>query len=340
MATVDENGRVLTASDAKTFVPRNKKSQRIGCPFKVTATTLTGDDGSVFWKIHSLSSATEHNHPMARSANSYPMNRRIRTTDQRRQLRQLVQSFANNTTIARKMNADGLGLTPKDVANFKQDMKDLLCGDTEMQNLILQLQDGGYFVAYSVAITSNGKQVLKAIFFAHESRIELAKRFNEVICIDATYKTNRMKLPFVKVVGVNNIGTAKGLSTFGIAGGWITDETRDSYTWFVRNLKNAIWTEEENHPKLFVSDSEQALLEPLSSVFPNSKRSLCHIHVKRNFRTKLQKYFQNYEQMEKAVNFMCCAEVNNPISGLVEAVQDPTVFNIGKTLYEKEAAKS
>ncbi|KAG2230998.1 hypothetical protein INT48_002777 [Thamnidium elegans] len=243
MAVVDEAGNVSSSADAKVIVPRNKLSQRQGCEFKVSVNASKTEEGS-------------HNHPIAKNVYSYPMNRHIKTMDQRRQVIQLIQSFANNTTISCKMNAEGVGITSKDVANFKKEMDFLLKGDQEMKNLILDLQNNGYVVTYAVGATgsvaiNNHCKTLKPVFFAHESSIAMARRFNEVVVIDATYKTNRSKLPFVNVVGASNLGSPKGLRSFGIAGGWVLDESNDSYTWFVKNLKNIVWPSEDGAPKLF-----------------------------------------------------------------------------------------
>ena len=45
----------------------------------------------------------------------------------------------------------------------------------------------------------------------------------------------------------------------------------------------------------------------MDKVFPNSKKLLCKVHLRRNFKTKLQKLFDikdDYQELEKAVNFL------------------------------------
>lgn len=126
--------------------------------------------------------------------------------------------------------------------------------------------------------------------------------------------------------------------SFGIAGGWIVDESLDSYEWFVKQLKDTIWEKDSAGPSIIITDSEQALLRPLMDIFPESKKKLCHAHLRRNFKTKIQCHFKDYEIVEKAINYMMCTNFESKITGLNEAVLNDQLFNKGKALYE-EAAK-
>lgn len=103
-----------------------------------------------YWGTISTSKHDDHSHAIARNTFSYPMNRRVRTPDEKREVLRMMQSFATNTSISRAMNAACLGLTPRDVANFRHQMNNFLKGNSEMKNLILDLQNNGYTVTYSV----------------------------------------------------------------------------------------------------------------------------------------------------------------------------------------------
>ncbi|KAI9497304.1 hypothetical protein BDB00DRAFT_868744 [Zychaea mexicana] len=63
--------------------------------------------------------------------------------------------------------------------------------------------------------------------------------------MDATYKTNRHRLPFVNVVGTGSVGYPD-LKTFCIAGGWVSEETNVSYDWFVKKLEEVVWLAKSN----------------------------------------------------------------------------------------------
>ncbi|KAG0161753.1 hypothetical protein DFQ30_005834, partial [Apophysomyces sp. BC1015] len=86
----------------------------------------------------------------------------------------------------------------------------------------------GYKIRFDMR-KEGGRVFLHALFFAHKSAIVQAHRFPEVVSIDVTYKTNKHRMPFVNAVGVGNIGFPK-LSSFCIAGGWLSEETGDAYT--------------------------------------------------------------------------------------------------------------
>ncbi|CAG8658138.1 12680_t:CDS:2, partial [Cetraspora pellucida] len=62
----------------------------------------------------------------------------------------------------------------------------------------------------------------------HEHR-QLTREARKVVLIDATYKTNVYKLPFVNFVDIGNLGINK-LETFGIAGAWISNKSENLYT--------------------------------------------------------------------------------------------------------------
>jgi hypothetical protein len=70
--------------------------------------------------------------------------------------------------------------------------------------------------------------------------------------MDATYNTNNNRLPFVNVVGVLNTGFPS-LKTFFIAGGWIIDESSQSYNWFIQKLRDTVWPlDNHNYTKIIV----------------------------------------------------------------------------------------
>lgn len=72
-----------------------------------------------------------------------------------------------------------------------------------------------------------------------KSAIDLARRFNEMFVFYATYKTNRHKLPFMNIVSIKNTGYPSVFS-FCVADGWITIETSENFTWFLKKLKDVV----------------------------------------------------------------------------------------------------
>lgn len=71
---------------------------------------------------------------------------------------------------------------------------------------------------YKVCYRYNSDKKLTSLLFAHPNFIKNAVRFSEVVVIDATYKTNLCKTPYVNVVGISNVGTKHGqLQSFAMA---------------------------------------------------------------------------------------------------------------------------
>lgn len=116
----------------------------------------------------------------------------------------------------------------KDVANLRQQFF-RTDSDRAMLEFITQLEDKGYDARWTV----NEDNELTALFFTHATCVDRARRLSEEIIIDATYKTNRHKLPYINIVGVSNVSysTPQTLATLGIAGAWVSSETESSYVW-------------------------------------------------------------------------------------------------------------
>ncbi|SAL97380.1 hypothetical protein, partial, partial [Absidia glauca] len=93
----------------------------------------------------------------------------------------------------------------------------------------------------------------------------------------------------------------KTLSTFAVAGAWISKEDTDSYTWVLEQLAKTVYVDGNWLPALFVTDQQQNLISAIESVFPSSQHILCYIHLTRNLKvnTKL------WEKAERLFKTMC-----------------------------------
>ena len=72
--------------------------------------------------------------------------------------------------------------------------------------------------------------------------------------MDATYSTNTLKMPFVNIVGVSNLGQTK-LRSVAMAGAWVTREDEESMTWVTLGLKELIF-DSGVYPSTFVTDNQ------------------------------------------------------------------------------------
>lgn len=336
----DERGAVTASNETKraTKQKRVKNSQRFGCPFVIKARPVCS--GSSKWIVYSIYGG-EHNHPLALDVHSYPMNRRLDPEAHSLAL-QMINAHASNNVICSLLKEKGHGTTPKDISNLRQTVFNN-DPDRSMFNLIHALQDDGYYVRYDT-ITERDNQIhLRSLFFAHESPIVMAQRCPDVGSLDATYKTNKHKMPFVNVVGKGNVGFPK-LKTFCIAGGWLSEETNETYSWFVQCLREVVWPYQKSvSPAIFITDSETALMNALDTCFPESSKILCRVHLRRNFKDNLQKYFAwkgDYEKCEKAINYMWATSVVNPIGGFDTVVTGNELFEKTIAMFEDAIRKS
>ena len=73
---------------------------------------------------------------------------------------------------------------------------------------------------------NDSTNAIEDILFVHPTSHRLWRAFPHVLMIDATYKTNEYKLPFVQVVGMTS--TSK---SFCVAHAFISREKKDNYLW-------------------------------------------------------------------------------------------------------------
>ncbi|KAF0374575.1 protein FAR1-RELATED SEQUENCE 5-like [Gigaspora margarita] len=134
----------------------------------------------------------------------------------------------------------------------------------DISNLSARIHSVEEHISIEVLITSMEERDgrIKHLFFCHARSVKNAKRFLEVVLIDAIYKTNVYKLPFVNFVGISNLG-ANHLQTFGT---WISDESEKSYTWIIEQFVSLIFY--DISPFVFITDNDAALICALRNIFP------------------------------------------------------------------------
>lgn len=81
-------------------------------------------------------------------------------------------------------------------------------------------------------------KVLEQIFFLNDTQIELIERFccDWVIEIDATFKTNILKMPLFVLVGITNTGRS-----FPAAFSFIMLESRVTFNFIWACLRALVW---------------------------------------------------------------------------------------------------
>ncbi|KAJ0560115.1 putative MULE transposase domain, FHY3/FAR1 family, reverse transcriptase, RNase H-like protein [Helianthus annuus] len=161
----------------------------------------------------------------------------------------------------------------QDVQNMIKKIKRKMYGDrTPMQILESMLQEERYFYFTKVNPSTNAAE---EIFFVHQDSYNMWRAFPHVLMIDATYKTNEYKLPFIQVVGVTS--THK---SFCVAHAFVSKEKKDNFLWVLEKLKELLVDCME--PREIVTDRDQALMNACDKVFPKASKLLCRWHISQN----------------------------------------------------------
>ena len=274
----DDSGKVKEV-DSNTKDQRTGYSQRIGCTYQFRLKPVA--PASMQWCVGSITG--EHNHPIAQHVSKYPMNRRLEGTTLDTVI-SMIKAQAENKTVMQFLEDQGIIVKSHDITNLRLSIYEN-DPDNEVLQLITRLQDDGYEVRYTHVVEGD-KVFLKGLFFAHVDSIKLARELPDVISIDATYRTTREQLRFINIVGTGNIGYPK-LKTFCIAGGWLTQETNESYEWLMKVLREVVWPSgQSSTPRVMISDSEAALIRAMDIHFPDARKLLCTVHMRRNFEVR------------------------------------------------------
>lgn len=137
-------------------------------------------------------------------------------------------------------------------------------GLTLIQYLLKMLKENDYVFNYLEDCDHN----ITNLFMCHKKSIQLAKCFPHVFVLDCTYKTNKYKMPLFEIVGITSTG-----KTFNLAFVFMDRERENNYEWALEMIKTVMG--DDFRPRLFVTDSEKALINAVEIVFPNAGNSLC-----------------------------------------------------------------
>jgi len=101
-----------------------------------------------------------------------------------------------------------------------------------------------------------------------------------VLVLDFTYKTNKYFLPSLEFVG--NTSTMK---TFSIDFAYMMYERQDNVNWALERCREMLHSK-DLYPKVVVIDRDDALINDVETVFPDTTTLLCSYHIRQNVRAK------------------------------------------------------
>lgn len=160
-----------------------------------------------------------------------------------------------------------------------------------MQLLLGQLAEHGYIECHRQI---NDTETMTDLFLAHPISLELLRAFLHVLIMDYTYKTNRYRMPILEIVGLTSTDM-----TFDVAFVYLQYEKEDNFTWALSVLRDVIG--DSVHPQGIVTDRDVALMNAISTVFPNATHLLCRWHISRNVLAKCKKFFLRKEICDRFI---------------------------------------
>ncbi|KNE97864.1 hypothetical protein PSTG_08887 [Puccinia striiformis f. sp. tritici PST-78] len=261
---------------------RQTASSKTRCPFKLRGSVSTSQKAvDKFWKLVTLEG--EHNHDPSPSPSSHAAHRQL-LPEQVIEIQKLSRSNLKpaQMLLQLKTSDNETYATNKTISNAlqKNRLKEL-DGKSPVEALLSILKESNW--AWDIKVDSSGS--VQNLFFAHPGSIHLARINHHVALLDATYKTNRYKLPLLHV-----IGQAASNRSFSIAFCFLTYEDNENYLWAVENLKKHIWRP-QRIPKVFITDRDTALQNALDEIFPESQANLCTWHINKNIATRCKTHF-------------------------------------------------
>nr|GEU88363.1 hypothetical protein [Tanacetum cinerariifolium] len=243
-----------------------KAELREGCPLLMTR-PLWMTYRSDIYLDGKTPICNEHNHLPAQHMEGHSYARRLSKDEYR-----LVEDMTKKNvpprdilSILKAQNENNVS-TIKYIHNAQYKIrKALQVGKSPMQVVMSFLHSKGYVHDFS---TNDVTNELKALFFVHPTSFKIWRAFPHVLMIDATYKTNKYNMPFVKIVGVTCTG-----KTFCIAFTFISEAiSLDSVDIFWRTL-DVSWSAPLEHEDIQCDDELHIFKETFNKQ-SNGKKSL------------------------------------------------------------------
>jgi hypothetical protein len=244
-------------------------SRGVACRFHVTARLYVTQGNR--WK-RTVENGWHNDHEPSLDPSAHPVHRRL-TVDEKAQVAALSKTRAVSAKvihIALKQANPNTLVRSRDIWNERARLrlKDL-AGMTPTQALVAILQDKGEDSSWVFRFETDDSGHVTQLFFTHKKVIMLVRQFFEVFLIDATYKTNRYKMPlvhFMAVVPVSNRKRNRTGSNLSAAFCFLSGEKEPSYRWALLAFKELVLG--DLVPNVFLRDGELAVRNALSAIFP------------------------------------------------------------------------
>ncbi|XP_062011894.1 protein FAR1-RELATED SEQUENCE 5-like [Rosa rugosa] len=159
---------------------------------------------------------------------------------------------------------------------------------THQQISLLEVQSGGIENMaqreknsfFNFKIEEDSENRIKHCFWADATSRRAYSFFGDVVIFDTTYNTNKYRLIFAPLLGVNHHGQT---IMFGCA--FLGDESTESFVWLLNTFLEAM--PGRSPPKMIITDQDPAMKIAISQVLPNTFHRYCSWHILNKFSEKI-----------------------------------------------------
>ncbi|KIW89890.1 uncharacterized protein Z519_09319 [Cladophialophora bantiana CBS 173.52] len=193
----------------------------------------------------------------------------------------------------------GVLLTSKEYYNVVRYLPASKESAKTISGLIFALQNEGfvYETRLEEVVDEAGAVVSRKcvqIWFSHRGHLDAAARFiaGSVCIIDATFNTNKLRMPMIVAVGVLNTN-----KTFPVAFSFCPSENHASYTFFWESLKLHL-PERVVAPAVVISDQAKAILSSIEQCYPSASHQICDWHAVEAMKARFRKMGHTTDQIK------------------------------------------
>lgn len=247
------------------------KSRKCGCTLELIIKRAR--DGTWFVKFNGRQLL--HNHKLSANPASHPTRRnRLRNDEVLRLIEggNLHGERVAVTMVALRAEHPSVLITSRDVYNIRQRARTARYGNqTKMEFLMNTIRNKDMY--FSDVCTDADDHTSK-LFIAHKASLEVFKSNSDVLVMDCTYKTNRLDMPLLNIVGCTGMNT-----TIHVAQCFIRSEDKDEFEWALQRLRNMFDLLHIPLPQVIFSDRDEALLNALDVTRRDVPTLLCLWHI-------------------------------------------------------------
>jgi hypothetical protein len=135
--------------------------------------------------------------------------------------------------------------------------------------------------SFSIRYQLDQDKYVQVLFAIHQASVKILKHYSFVISMDCTYKTNQYSLPLLDIVGFTTTRASAYLSF-----AFIQNEQQPTYEVVLDFLAEVYDKLKLDFPRTILTNKEEALINAIYKVFPDTNTIICIWHVNINLMKK------------------------------------------------------